>query len=71
MRPFAELCSNTNNSKYKLLQELNKLGYPYAYDFLKNKYIHTMKEGLIDSAKSIRSILWNALTIISTLITSD
>jgi chaperonin GroEL len=70
-RPFEELCNNTNNISYQITKEINKYGYPYGYDFLTKKIIHTLNEGLIDSAKSIRAILWNSITIICTIITSE
>ena len=70
-RPFQELFTNTNISPYGLLEPLKKLGYPYGYDVLEKKIVHTLKEGLIDSAKSVRSILWNSITLVSTIITSE
>jgi chaperonin GroEL len=70
-RPFDELFNNTNTPKYKIFQELSKLGYPYGYDLINKKFINTFKSGLLDSTKSVRSILWNSLTIIATLISSE
>jgi chaperonin GroEL len=71
LRPFDELFANTNTSKYKILQKINQLGYPYGYNLIDQQIIQTFEKGLVDSAKSVRSILWNALTIVSTIITSD
>jgi len=71
LRPFDELFANTNTSKYKILQKINELGYPYGYNLIDQQIIQTFEKGLVDSAKSVRSILWNALTIVSTIITSD
>lgn len=71
LRPFDELFANTNTSKYKILQKINELGYPYGYNLIDEQIIQTFEKGLVDSAKSVRSILWNALTIVSTIITSD
>lgn len=71
LRPFDELFTNTNTSKYKILQKINQLGYPYGYNLIDQQIIQTFEKGLVDSAKSVRSILWNALTIVSTIITSD
>jgi len=70
-RPFAELCENTNNSKYVILKKIEELGYPYAFDVLEQKIVHSFKSGLMDSAKSVRAILWNSLSIVSTIITSE
>lgn len=69
-RPFNELFNNTNTNKTKVLESLNELGYPYGYNLIDKKIVNTFKEGLIDSAKSIRSIIWNSLTLVSTIITS-
>jgi len=70
-RPFEELFENTNTPRYQISQNLLKLGYPYGYNLTDKKVVHTLNEGLIDSAKSVRSILWNAITIVSTIITSE
>ena len=70
-RPFEELFENTNTPRYQISQNLLKLGYPYGYNLTEKRIVHTLNEGLIDSAKSVRSILWNAITIVSTIITSE
>ena len=71
LRPFQELCENTNTSRYNILQNLLKEGYPYGYNLIDQKIVETMKEGLTDSSKSVRSILWNSLTLVGTIITSE
>jgi chaperonin GroEL len=71
LRPFDELFANTNTSKYKILETLNQLGYPYGYHLIDQKIVQTLDKGLVDVSKSVRAILWNALTIVSTIITSD
>jgi chaperonin GroEL len=71
IRPFSELCENTNNSKYLILKKIEQLGYPYVFDVLEQKIVHAFQNGLIDSAKSVRSVLWNSLSIVSTIITSE
>lgn len=70
-RPFEELFENTNTPRYQISQNLLKLGYPYGYNLTEKRIVHTLNEGLIDSAKSVRAILWNAITIVSTIITSE
>jgi chaperonin GroEL len=72
-RPFEELFKNTNNESvfFKISEELKTLNYPYAYNFIERKIVHTLNEGLIDSAKSVRAILWNSISLISTIITSE
>lgn len=72
-RPFEELFKNTNNESvfFKVSEELKTLNYPYAYNFIERKIVHTLNEGLIDSAKSVRAILWNSISLISTIITSE
>ncbi len=49
-------------NKNFLLQKLSQLGYPYAYNCIEQKLVHTFKNGLVDSAKSSRATLWNALS---------
>jgi chaperonin GroEL len=71
LRPFEELFNNTNTPRYKISQEILSAGYPFGYDLLQKELVNTFEKGLVDSAKSVRSILWNSISIISTLITSD
>jgi len=71
LRPFEQLIENTDQSKYYIFKNIALSGYPYAYDLINKKIVHTFKEGLLDSSKSIRSILWNSISIVSTLITSQ
>ena len=73
IRPFEELFRNTNNEEkmYLISEKLLVLGYPYGYNLMDDKIVHTFEEGLVDSSKSVRAILWNSISIISTLITSE
>jgi chaperonin GroEL len=72
IRPFLELFNNTNNNfSYRILDQLLLKGYPYSYDVIKKEIVNSLEKGLLDSAKSTRSILWNSLTIVSTIITSE
>lgn len=73
LRPFQELFRNTNNEDkmFKIYEKLLQLGYPYGYNLMDEKIVNTLKDGLIDSSKSVRAILWNSISIISTLITSE
>jgi len=73
LRPFQELLNNTNNQQktFEILENLLELGYPYGYNLVEQKIVHTFDNGLVDSSKSVRAILWNSISIISTLITSE
>ena len=78
LKPFEELIKNnsdffstkTLNYSY-ILNTIKQLGYPFGYDLIKNKIVNTIQENLIDSSKSIRSTLWNSLTIVSLIITTE
>jgi chaperonin GroEL (HSP60 family) len=70
-RPFEELSNNTNTPSYHIKQEIEKKGYPYGYNFVENKLINTFENSLLDSSKTIRAVLWNSISIVSTIITSD
>ena len=70
-RPNKELFANANTDRYKVSQELLKLGYPFGYDLDTQKIVNTLKVGLVDSTKSVRGIIWNSISIVSTMITSD
>jgi chaperonin GroEL len=71
VRPFYELFNNINFSGIQILENLMEKGYPFGYDLIQKKFVNTFQEGLVDSAKSIRSILWNSITIVAIIITSD
>ena len=66
-------CLNTNqeNVVFLLSEKIAKLGYPYGYNVQEKKIVQTFETGLVDSSKSIRAILWNSLSIVSTIITSE
>ena len=72
-RPMEELFKNTTNTTffYQILEDLKTIGYPYGYNFLEKKIVNTLSTGLLDSAKSVRAILWNSISLISTIITSE
>jgi len=71
IRPFKELLANTNNSSVYISEEMSNLGYPFGYNLLENKVCNTLTEGILDSTKSVRAIIWNAINIVSIIITSD
>ena len=71
IKPFKELFANANIPPYNIIESLSKFGYPYGYNLVEKKIVHTFSDGLIDSTKSIRGILWNSITIVSTIITSE
>jgi chaperonin GroEL len=71
LRPLEDLFNNTNTPRYKISQQILQAGYPFGYDLMKQKLVHTIEDGLVDSAKVVRSIIWNSISIISTLITSE
>jgi len=71
IRPFQELFNNSNIPYYQIFETVLEKGYPFGYDLLKKDFLNTLEKGLIDSAKSIRSSLWNSITIVATIITSD
>ncbi len=70
-RPFKELFANANTDRYKVSQKLLKLGYPFGYDLDQQKLVNTLEHGLVDSSKAIRAIIWNSISKISTMITSE
>jgi len=71
LRPFNELFENTNTSRHIISEKLITLGYPFGYNFTDQKIVQTIQSGLVDSAKSVRAILWNSITIICTMIVSE
>jgi chaperonin GroEL len=77
-RPFQELIqnhtsfSNLKNSTYpQILSKVKELGYPYGYNLLEQKIVNTLETNLVDSAKAVRASLWNAITVVSLIITTE
>jgi chaperonin GroEL len=68
-KPFEELFFNANLSFVPIISKLNK--YPLRYDLVKKEILNELEEGVIDSSKSVRSILWNSISLVSTIITSE
>jgi chaperonin GroEL (HSP60 family) len=56
---------------YNKYNESPSLQSAYGYDLITKKFLHTFENGLVDSSKSIRAILWNSLTLVSIIITSE
>lgn len=78
IRPFQELIKNNIDffsskiiSYAQILNQLKELGYPYGYNLSENKIVNTLETNLIDSAKSIRASLWNSITIVSLMVTTE
>ena len=78
IRPFEELIKNhfsrINSEQLNYPQILSQLkiqGYPYGYDLLTNTLVNTIEKNIIDSAKSVRAILWNSITMVSMIITTE
>ena len=78
IRPFEELIQNNisrgNSEQVNYSQIFSKLkikGYPYGYDLLNNTFVNTIEKNIIDSAKSVRAILWNSITMVSMIITTE
>jgi chaperonin GroEL len=70
-KPFEELFENNNFSSFFIFEQISKEKYPVRYDLLKKIFLQKLEEGVVDSTKSIRSILWNSLSLVSLIITSE
>jgi len=71
LKPFQQLFNNNNIPSYFIQEKIENLGYPHRYDLLEKKFLNILNEGVIDSSKSVRAIIWNSISIVSTIITSD
>jgi len=71
VRPFQELFNNSNVPYVFIQEELSRRGFPFGYNLTTKQFVNSFEEGLVDSAKTVRAALWNSLTIVSTIITSD
>lgn len=79
IKPFQELIKNNINLSFsnsplnyaQIFNKIKSLGYPYTFDLLNQKIVNTLETNLIDSSKSIRASLWNSLSIVSLIITTE
>jgi len=71
LNPFQELLNNANISYPFIFENLKSKLFPTRYDLIEKKYLNKLEEGILDSAKSVRSILWNSLTLVATIITTE
>lgn len=69
IRPFSQLI--INSSSFFSFEIIESLGYPFVYDAIQKRVVKSSERGLLDSTKMVRSSLWNALTLSSTLLTSE
>ena len=70
-RPFKELSVNANVPSVLIREDLIKKKFPIGYNLIDNTFGNCFETGLLDSAKSVRAILWNSITMVSTIITSE
>lgn len=70
-RPLYELLENTNAPRFSVSEKLLFLKYPFSYNVITKEIVNSFEEGIVDSSKSVRAVLWNSISIISTLITSE
>lgn len=68
MQPTIELLSDIK--KPVLLQEVLDKNFPYTYNIENNKIEHSFNMGLVDSSKSVRSCLWNSITLTNAILIS-
>lgn len=69
-KPFKALCENTDLVYASIYNSIEEKGYPFGYNLSEKKIVNTLENGIIDSSKAIRSILWNSLLMVSTILTS-
>ena len=68
---LVSLFNNSNLPSVFIQEELSRRGFPIGYNLTTKQFVNSFEEGLLDSAKTVRAALWNSLTIVSTIITSD
>lgn len=69
--PFHLLLSNASFLTMSREQIMEKLRYPNTYNILTSNIENGLESGLLDASKSIRSILWNSLTLVATIISAE
>lgn len=70
-RPFEELFNNNSLSCWSIFEEISRQQYKIYYDFNSFQFIKEKEKKILDSSKSVRSILWNSLTLVAALLTSE
>jgi chaperonin GroEL len=71
LKPFEELFNNNNLAYWSIFDQISCQPYPTCYDLIGKRFYSKFDNNILDSAKSVRSILWNSISIVSTIITSE
>ena len=69
--PLRQMAINAGESPDLILDKVLSAGEGEGWDFSKNKPVSMLKEGIIDPAKVTRCALQNAVSVASTLITTN
>ena len=65
------MCSNAGESSDLIIDKVTSAESGHAYDFMKRKMVNAFETGLIDPVKVTTCALKNAVSVASTLITTN
>ena len=69
--PLRQMCNNAGESPDLVLEQVEKQELNYGYDFNSGVILNVLEAGIIDPARVTRCALQNAVSVASTLITSN
>jgi chaperonin GroEL len=72
MSIFEQICKNCNEDFADISQEIcRKKSYYYGYDFKNKKYGDLITLGVVDPFKTVKNALTNAVSLSSTILTTE
>ena len=69
--PIEQMCLNAGESPDIIISKVNNKSGPIGFDFMNGKMIDFMEAGIVDPVKVTRCALQNAVSVSSTLITTN
>ena len=69
--PLKQIANNAGVKGDVVLEEVKKLPETEGFDAMQNKYVDMFAQGIVDPAKVTRSVLENAVSIASMLLTTE
>ena len=69
--PLKQIADNAGEKGDVVVEEVKKLSETEGFDALTNEYVDMFKSGIVDPAKVTRSVLENAVSVASMLLTTE
>ena len=69
--PLKTIATNAGISGEVVIKDIEKQSFNYGYDALDNSYVDMMEKGIVDPTKVTKSVLTNAASVASMILTTE